>query len=137
MGIETREITTEDWKDIEGQLKDFYTKVDLLIDGYKVTLMLQRISVTQNAIVPYVNGVVKGKWLTEDCEERRRFLRPVTRSLLSAKKMRELKLSKKILKEYKEKMKYTTFSLYWPSFKPLKRHLIRNNQVIELIVTEG
>jgi len=128
----TRAITPQDWENIEKELENFYRTVKLLIDGYVVTLRLTRISVNKNAIMLYINGGFNTRWIIEDCEERRRFIRPVKRTLLTPKKKAELKLSKKRLRELEDKCKFTSYASYWPSFKPLRRHLLRNNQVIEI-----
>lgn len=47
--------------------------VHLKIDGYKVSLNLTQKSRFQNVIMVYINDEFRGKWLMEDCEERRRF----------------------------------------------------------------
>lgn len=39
----------------------------------------------QNAIAVYINGSFKGKWLVEDCEERRRFFCCKKRTLVKEK----------------------------------------------------
>ncbi|TEB10024.1 hypothetical protein Pmgp_02719 [Pelotomaculum propionicicum] len=106
-------------------------------DGYEVTLRLGRISQFKNAILVYINGEVRGEWLLKDCEERRRFFQPVKRSVLSRKTCSGLR---KISKKLRQKAglpdpdaKYTYYCPYWTSFKSLKRHLIKNNDSIELI----
>jgi len=126
-------VTSEEWKKIEENLKSFYSSVKLKCDAYEVTIMLQRISPMKNALVVYVNGHIKGEWLTNDCEERRRFLRPVTKSCLSAKDKKRLKKhGKKFLREMEEKSKYTYYDPYWTSFRALKKHLIDHSDSIEL-----
>lgn len=127
-------MTPQDWKEIEKRLQYLYSLVKLKCDGYEVTLTLARISQMKNAIVVYINGEIRGKWLAEDCEERRRFFRPVTKSIVSPKqKAGWKKLSKKTRQELEARTRYTCYYSYWTSFSALKRHLIKNNNTIELL----
>ena len=67
-------MTKEEWKKVDKSLKLVMSRgTTLKIDGYKVHLFLTQKSQFQNAIVFYVNDEFRGKWLMEDCEERRRF----------------------------------------------------------------
>jgi hypothetical protein len=128
----TRAITPQDWKIIEQRLKSFYDPVELLCDGYALTLVLRRYDSFRNVIAVYVNGVVEGKWLIEDCEERRRFFCPRTKNLLTSKEKAALKkLSKRMLKQMEARSKFTYYEPYWSSFRALKSHLIKHNNVIE------
>lgn len=131
----TKVITPQDWKEIEQRLKDFYHQVKLICDGYEVTLMLQRLDQFRNAIAVYVNGKFEGKWLIEDCEERRRFLCPKTKNYYSRKEMATFKkISKKMFNEIQAKNKFVYYEPYWTSFRALKSHLVKNNEQIELVI---
>ncbi|MGC5328932.1 hypothetical protein [Brevibacillus sp. SYSU BS000544] len=133
----TRAITPEDWKDIEQRMQGFFDRVKLVCDGYELTLALKRIGQFKNAIAVYVNGKIEGRWFVEDCEERRRFLCPRTKSFYSRKDMADFKkISKRIFKEMQAKNKYVYYDPYWTSFRALKSHLIKNNKVIELVCNE-
>ncbi len=125
--------TAEEWKEIEDRLSGFYGTVVLRVDGYKITLQVQRIKVRQYAIMLYVEGVFKGKWLGEDCEERRRFCCPRTKFLWSRENRRLGKKAKQRLKSINIDMdkKYIWHTPYWTSFKALKAHLLKNNVNIE------
>ena len=111
-------MNKEEWKQVEDALSSFFRMVELDADGYKVSLRLERVSQFKNAIVVYVNGSFKGEWLIEDCEERRRFIQPRTRSLLRGKEKAEILkgLNKKERKEAEERMKYTTYITCWSKF---------------------
>lgn len=131
----TRAITAQDWKEIEHKLKGFYDPVKLICDGYELTLLLQRNGQFKNIIAAYVNGKIDGKWFLEECEERRRFFRPRSKSFYSKKDMADFKkISKKIFKEMQAKNKYVYHEPYWTSFRALKGHLIKNNESIELVI---
>ena len=131
-------MTPQDWKDIEEKLKSFYEQVNLVCDGYRLTLKLERISQFKNAIVPYVNGKLDLKWLTEESEERRRFYKPVQSSVYSKQQKAAVKkMSKKRRKEMglpdSDEKRVAYYMPYWQSFRSLKNHLIKNNQVVELL----
>lgn len=67
-------MTAEEWKKVDEALTSVWSPyVHLKIDGYKVSLNLTQKSRFQNVIAVYINDEFRGKWLMEDCEERRRF----------------------------------------------------------------
>lgn len=131
-------MTPRDWKEVEERLAMLYSSgVRLRCDGYEVRLILERVSQFRNAIRVYVGGVFRGKWLLEDCEERRRFLRPVKRSLHSRRSKAALrKIPKRVRRQVglpDPDAKIVCYSFYWTSFKALKAHLIKHNKSIELV----
>lgn len=130
-------MNADEWKEVEQRLKRLYWPVELDCDGYRVTLVLERLNDMKNCIGVYIDGVIKVKWAMEDCEERRRFLRPVKKYLFT-KKQREV--MKKVSKKLRQKAgwpdpdkSFIGYSLYWTSFKSLKVHLIKNNNEIKLV----
>ena len=110
-------------------------------DGYKLSLTKSQRGESGLAIFPYVNGEFKGKWINEDCEERRRFMRPVAHARFTPKdkalykKLDRYQGKKPDPKKYDEKITY----YYWPwlSFASLKRHLIKHNQSIRITHING
>ena len=134
-------MTSQDWQEVEERLNHFYTFVELICDGYKVTLVLVRVTQFKNVIRIYVDGQIKGIWYTEDCEERRRFFRPVSKYAHTQKEKAHLnKISKSLRRKmgpwYDPNKKYTYYLPSWTSFKTLKSHLIKNNSNIELILED-
>jgi hypothetical protein len=128
-------MTKEDWNKVECLFSVRYGIVKLNCDGYKITLSVETIGKLQLAIVVYVNGTLKGKWMSEDCEERRKFYQK-TEKFMYGKKLRTdmRKLCKK--KEYIKDgwdQKQQRYNFYWKSFSSLKKHLIANNKEIQLI----
>ena len=101
-------MTKEEWKQAEEALTHFFRPVELKVDGYDITLILERVGVYQNKIMVYIGGEFRGQWMAEDCDERRRFLQ-----------------------EYP--MQYSCFTPQWSSFRALKKHFCANNQSIELV----
>lgn len=135
--LTTRAITAQDWKDIEQELTHFYSQVKLVCDGYPITICLERISQMQNRLRVYVNGVIMGKWFLEDCEERRRFMRPRTKQFRSKKELAKMRrIDKKWAKEWEQRNTYTYYEDGWTSFRSLKSHLTKQNKVIELVVAD-
>ncbi len=130
-------MTKEEWAQAEKALQGFYSSVRLKVDEYEVTLILERVSTYKNMIMVYIGGEFKGKWLAEDCEERRRFFSKKARSLLSAKQKADFKkLPKRTQKDLSARynnLTYETYSPQWSSFSALKKHFISNNQQIELV----
>lgn len=123
-------MTTDEWKETEKRLNAFQT-VELLIDGYTVTLILCRENM-KLYIAVYINGKMKGKWITEDCEERRRFMCKSKRSLIGRYDKKK-GLSRREYEKLKEKYTYYSYAPYFASFKTLKNQFTKNNKNIQLL----
>lgn len=124
-------MTKEEWNKVERSMSSVYGRITLLCDGYRLTLetgLCKRKLVT----TIYVNGEWKGAWLLNDCEERRRFFRPVKSLVWKPKILKGV--SKRTMKAMgiDPKETNTFYDSFWPSFRPLKAHLIKNNTSIEL-----
>ena len=126
-------MTKEQWEQAEKSLSLHYGRVEMKIDGYDVTIVVEPLKALKNVLVVYMNGELKGKWLSEDCEERRRFFQKHTKNLLSRKEQKRLAREKKAVREAVGKTTYEWYSPYWTSFRSLKSHLIKSNKSIELI----
>lgn len=129
-------MTAEEWKQVEDALKSLFKKVELKIDDYTVELCLAPISTYKNAIVVYVNGKVTGRWLMEDCEERRRFMHMRSKSNITTKtrnllKKQSKKFQKEFLAQYEKQWNY--YEPYWQSFNAMKTHFIKNNTDITFV----
>ncbi|BFH15196.1 hypothetical protein M5X00_24505 [Paenibacillus alvei] len=133
----TSSMTIEDWKTVEKNLRHLHYPVELNCDGYPVTLVLEMVTPFKNGIAVYIDGNVKGSWIIDDCEERRRFMRPITKQLFTKKQLEDAKkVSKKYYKEAAAQ-KYTCHDYHWYSFRSLKNHLIKNNKSIEIKSDKG
>jgi hypothetical protein len=131
-------ITKEQWQQIETELSHSFGRARLTCDGFDVALEVTRIDTLKYGILVFVNGVSKGRWIIEDCEERRRFLRPVQRFIYTAKMRADLikilggrRARKAEVERINEKM--TFYFSYWTSVTALRRHLEKNNQQVELV----
>jgi hypothetical protein len=128
-------MSKEDWKKVEKVFSSRFGQVKLKCDNYEITLSVESIGKLQLAVVVYVNGSVKGKWLNENCEESRRFYQTIERFAFKKKlrdDMRKLCTKKEYIKDEWDK-KYKCYRFYWKSFRSLKKHLIANNKEIQLI----
>lgn len=129
-------MTPEDWKKVESELRLPFGRATLLVDGYELTLQVKEHKPLRFVICVYVNGWMKGEWLLNDCEERRRFMRPKKCALYTP--AQRAKLTKGFTKRQVAKYfadvdkKFDVFMPYWSSASSLKRHLVANNRSIEL-----
>ena len=130
-------ISKDDWKQIEKELSGAYGTVELLIDGYEIILQVRWVGPRKFAIMTYVNGKFLAKWLSDDCEERRRFLCENKRYLWKPKTREAMrKLFKRYPKYYTSGDPAEFFRYYtpfWGSFSRLKAHLLKNNKSIEWV----
>lgn len=126
-------MTAEEWKKVDRALASVWSPcVNLKIDGYKVSLSLTQKSRFQNVIAVFINDEIRGKWLTEDCEERRRFCCCKKRSVVNEKYFKECKIrSKKAKQEFRDKFSYNVYTPYWTNLEKMKKHFIANNESIE------
>ena len=129
-----KRLTAEQWQAVEKLATSLYTHASLLVDGYRLDLQLVPDGPYKNIIFVYMDGKIDWGKLTKDCDERRRFCRPVTKYLLPAKPPKSWKP-----KEWQRRRRETAFTAYypwWTSFDPLKRHLVKNNHDIEIVEKE-
>lgn len=124
-----KNMTNEEWKLAASHIGLYSPNLELDCDGYKLLIREER---HRNKIVysVYVNNRIKGEWLGNDCEERRRFLQPHKAKIIKNKKQ-ETTLKKLYKRNEKEFINHYTYnSLIWTSFSRLKKHLIENNKSI-------
>ena len=129
-------LTPEQWKRVEDALGFAHGEVTLEIDEFHVSLQVQYLSPLKLAIQPFVNGWFRGEWLGKDCEERRRFFRPVVMHVYSpAAKAKWIKaLGKKRTHElFDLDATKTYWQSCWLSSGSLRRHLIKHNTSIRLV----
>lgn len=133
-------MTAEEWTRTQKALDSLFGHVKLQMDGFTVTIHLERTRKYGLAMVVYVDGKIDWTLLDKDCEERRRFYCRKTKSLLTAKGKANLKKqSKKFQKEFAEKhqLEYEYWAPFWKSFRSMKSHFIKNNQSIEVVEIVG
>lgn len=131
-------MTKDEWLLVKNRLSHPWGAVTLMVDGYTLMLRVEQVKALKFSIAPYVNGEFKGIWLRGDCEEAKRFLRPVQIPVFTPSVKARLKkgLSKTAIKRVfgnRLDETLTAFHWGWPTFGPLQRHLIAHNKVIELV----
>lgn len=132
-------MTAEQWKTAEGMLSTILGYVKMKVDGYDITIQYAKEKPTKYCLAVYVNGYIKGEWLTQDCEIRRKFYYCGERQLLNAKEKKEIfagltqRQRKQYEKENRNKLYYKYYTPYFGSFRTLKAHFIKNNKSIELV----
>lgn len=122
-----------DWDKVKEELKGFWGRVELECDGYNVSLVKEQYNENKLCIAVYIDGKIKGRWLTEDCEERRRFAQCKKRLLRLPKDFNTKDFTKKELKALNEKRTYYSYGFWWLNFDEMRRHFEKNNKEIKLI----
>ena len=128
-------MNKEQWKAVQESLLYLYGAAELDCDGYQLSLIKAQYGESKIVILFYVDGVVKVKWFLDDCEERRRFSRPITKHVFPKKSRDQVvkSLGKKHEMSKQIQKTFTSYRHYWTSFSALKSHLLKNNQNIDLV----
>lgn len=117
-------MTKQEWIEAE-KLVTLYSALLLDCDGFRLSISETR-SKNKIEVIVYVNGFLKGEWISNDCEERRRFYQKKKKQMHSQKKIKQWKrLFGKTLEQYAY-----YYLPFWTSFKAFKAHLINNNKEI-------
>lgn len=124
-------MTKEEWKQAEEKLNSAFSRVDLLVDGYAVTIRKEPCDKMRLGLTVYVDGTIKGEWVVQDCEIRRKFYYCSERSLLTAKER------KAVREAVLARASYQVFSPVFYSFRTLKSHFLKQNTSIELCKEES
>jgi len=119
-------MNKEDWESVARHLTWPGAQARLQCDQFMVTLQVQRDKMRMYIAV-YVDGWMKGEWMTTDCEERRRFLRPITHRPKPHTKHQLKLLGKKWCDDQRVKYTRTYYTPFWPSAKALRRHFEKYN----------
>ncbi|MCP1375364.1 hypothetical protein [Dyella lutea] len=125
----------EQWQELEARLKFPGATVKLQCDGYLVTLQVQ-LDRMRMVIAVYVDGWMRGEWMSTDCEQRRRFLRPRTVKPKPYTKAQIKVLGKKWCEQQFAKLTHTYYTPIWPTIPPLRRHFEKHNASVELAAEE-
>ena len=128
-------LTKEDIEKITAELALPWGYVSLRCDGFDVTVAVVRTGTLKYGLTVYIDGFQKGKHILEDCEERRRFLRPATRYLYSPKDRQKIikECGKRMAKRIGVDKSFTIHSHGWLSARTMLRHFLTNNASVELI----
>lgn len=132
-------MTPAEWGTVEAELASPWGTVQLQCDQFKLRLQVHKVGHLRYTVMPYVDGVFKGIWCSakNPCEQQRRFMRPASAAAYKPAELKRMKglYSAKQLHDMAAK-RFEYFKADWPAFKPLKRHLIKHNQVITLVLPQ-
>lgn len=132
-------MTPMRWKELQAKLSHPYGYAKLMVDGYTITLQVERTSTKamKYEIVLYVNGKIDFKLAREDCDVRRRFWRKTVRRLYSPAKKAEIlkgqtkRFAAMLTKEMGLDKTMDFYVPWFPTFASLKTQLTQNNQDIQ------
>lgn len=135
-------ITKEQWADIETRLSTPFGRVEFKADGYALVAAVRGMGGLKQAVVVYVDGVMKGEWVKGGCPEADKFCRPQRRWVWKTKAR---DMAKAILKKRKldpalrdhytsvATAQLTTWLPYWTSPAAFCRHLRKTCAEIDLV----
>lgn len=118
-----------------------YGFVKLICDGYEIALVVEKSNKLTYRIVTYINGMLKGEWVSGTAEHpEQRFLNRKERPLASPKE--KAKFEKAFGKRATAKDPWfsktiVTYDISWASGRSAINHLCRVSKSIELVEKEG
>lgn len=128
-------MTEQKWKLVEQELNCIFGSVNLECDGYKLYLRVEKAKSLKHVIAVYVNGYIKGKYMSKDSEVGQKFYFKSQKYLWS-KKQRDRMLKafgKRAYKKNNWDEKYTNYLPYFSSFRTLKKEFTANCKEIKLL----
>ncbi|AXV78906.1 MULTISPECIES: hypothetical protein [Ralstonia solanacearum species complex] len=130
-------LTREQIIAIDYELSRPYGMARLECDGYRVDVHVERAKGLSYILMVYVNGGWHPAWTKGECEEAKRFMRPVSRSLFTAKRKADLTkaFGKRGVKQAFPDLdkKITQYMPTWSSAKPMLRHFLKTCSDISLV----
>lgn len=129
-------LTKEQKEMLAQQLSTPWGRVELLCDGYRVNLVVERCKGMTYRVVTYINGCWKGEWMSgTQSHPEQKFLRKSERSLCSAKERADAEklLGKRYVAKqpfYNEKI--TIYDVSWASGKAAINHLCKVCESVEV-----
>jgi hypothetical protein len=130
-------LTREQIIAIEDELAVPYGMVRLMCDGYRVDIHVSQVKPLKYELMVYVNGEWKGSWVKGDCEEAKRFMRPMHRHKYTTEfrtGMTKVYGVRRVRKEIPDlDAKVTHYSPTWSSAKPMLRHFAKTCGDIQLV----
>ncbi|MGH1509493.1 hypothetical protein [Ralstonia solanacearum] len=130
-------LTREQIVAIDHELSSPYGMVQLMCDSYRVDVRVERAKGLSYTLMVYVNGAWHPAWIKGECEEAKRFMRPVSRSLFTAKRKAELTKSfgkrgvKQVFPELDKKI--TQYMPTWSSAKSMLRHFLKTCEDVSVM----
>ena len=130
-------LSKQEKDELIGKLSIPWGRQELLCDGFRITLQVERTSALNFRVMTYVNGVFKGLWIDEknECPESK-FLRKSVRPLYPPSHKREME---KILgkRNFAKDPRYSkTLIAYMPDFasgKAAINHMCKVSESIQIV----
>ena len=134
-------LTKEQKQSLIDALAMPWGRVNLLCDGYRVTLCVQQVSTLKFRVVTYVNGVWEGKWMAgkETFPEQKFINRKEIPCAKPSEKAKAEKIFGKraVAKDPWYSKKIVTYDISWASGKQAINHLCRVCESIEIVAEEA
>ncbi|HZZ04617.1 hypothetical protein [Paraburkholderia sp.] len=128
-------LTKDEMKKIADELRHAFGRVELQCDAYRVNMEVRPLAARRYAIAVFVDGWMRGEWLRDDCEQRRRFMRCRNVPLYSAAK--RARIEKELGKRYAKRLgvdkTFAVFYPYWTSVTPMLRQFCATNDTVSVI----
>ena len=135
-------LTKDQWAEVERRLSTPFGRVEFKADGYALVGAVSGMGGLKQAVVVYVDGVMKGEWINGGCPEAEKFCRPRCIWLYKTKdrerakaELKKRKLSQFIRDHYTTvaTAQLTQWLPYWTSPAAFCRHLRKTCSDIELV----
>ncbi|MDY0212577.1 MAG: hypothetical protein RBR06_06190 [Desulfuromonadaceae bacterium] len=137
----SKQITREQWQRVEEALSGVFGRVDLMVDGRKVTFERRLVAENRLGIMTYINGELKGCWTNpNEQHDEQRYLRERSCLFYSKKDRNYLKkLGKLTLNRMKvdADRRYEWYDQIWTRAGAIRRHYEKTFTSIELIEAIG
>jgi len=129
-------LTKEQKAELAEKLTSPWGCVELICDGYRITLQVQCVKALKYRVVTYVNGEWKGLWFSDKTEyPEQKFLNKRTNRACSPAykaKMEKIFGKRAIAKDPYYSKTFITYDLSWPSGKAAIAHLCRVCESVEI-----
>ena len=136
--INAMKLTKEQKNKLAEDLNSPWGVANLLCDGYKITLRVERCKGLTSRVVTYINGRWRGEWCCHDQEfPEQKFLNKRThRGCSPSFKAKAEKIFGKraVAKDPFYSKTFVTYDISWPSGKAAINHLCRVCESVEIVL---
>jgi len=119
--------TKEEWAAFEKSLEGLFGRAEIIADGFNVSYSKVHYK-NRLYIMTYINGFFKGEWLSDDCIQRQKFCRVISKALFSEKEKRQLRKAFRYQEPFtkaKLEKRLVFYSPDWNSARAIRLHLLR------------
>lgn len=134
-------LSKQQKEELSARLNVPFGRVQLICDGYEITLCTERWKGMTFRVITYVNGVWKGIWISSvNQHPEQKFMRRSERSLCSPKHRAALEKimgKRRAQKDSYLNAKLITYHVDWASGKAAINHLAKVCDAIEIVEGEA